>query len=152
MKDGKGIKNRSVGFLERRFRSRREQCAGSERHFPFAAEIPCPLTRPLWLPACQVPGSIFSAKSAEKISTLRQCRHIDRQDFPRPSAMPKPEADSRSNQPRFRPIHCTGKTAAATLWQSVNAIRGRCPLIIPQPLRKLIAVCAGRAELPLSSP
>ena len=44
-------------------------------------------------------------------------RLIDQAHFSRPSAAPKPEADSRSNQPPVPVCHSTGKTAVAAWWE-----------------------------------
>jgi hypothetical protein len=44
-------------------------------------------------------------------------RLIDQTHFSRPSAAPKPEADSRSNQPPVPVCHSTGKTAVAAWWE-----------------------------------
>ena len=110
-------------------------------HFLFTAERSS-AKRPLWLVSRQVPGSIFpcgkNLHPAARAATLTA--HI----LPCPAATPKTEADRQANQPPFPSCHCTGRTAAARVYQTVGFMQGVPPA--PPPLPKADSGYAGAEQ------
>ena len=116
--------------------------------FLFAAEKTGVL-RPLWLVGAQVPGSIFPC--GKNLHPAAKAATLTAPILPVPTASPKTEADSRASQPPFPPCQYTGRTAAATWWQTVGFMQGVPPAPPPHPKadRRLRGAGQGVVDFPV---
>ena len=128
-----------------------ESRAGEPRaDFLFAAENErTDVLRPLWLVGGQVPGSIFPC--GKNLHPAAKAATLTAPILPVPTASPKTEADSRASQPPFPSCQYTGRTAAATWWQTVGFMQGVPPAPPPHPKadRRLRGAGQGVVDFPV---